>query len=362
MGTIKTYDDEHGRWMDNPPKIWNRAEWTQDIPPDSGVWFGSLWSPNYVAKGTIFTRSVANMPLAPNSAALAQYMWTSSPDTSAGGWGDRTSLNTWAYNIPTYVVDSSKPGCEYMTIVGSAALPGGTAIQQQAYLDGEVPMPSWVEIPGGGDKAIAVYDLHTGIMREYFGCTNNGNGTLTVGSGGFYHAKRGLADLATTNYAMQLSVGLSSVVGMLNPLSQIGIAEAREGYIRHAVSFTIANSKRGVTSWPARLNDGEEDLEDAVAEGQWFRIPPSVNIDAGPWKPFTKLIMKACQEFGGYAADKNLWCHAFNTEHGAVEKHWRGIDPWSAQGGIPALYGGSLSVSDFPWDITEWAPVDWGKP
>ncbi len=318
-----------------------------------GVYAGDIWSP-YIAVGTVLTRVVSSMPLATNSAAMAQRMLA----LPTNNFGVVTSINTRAYNIPVYVVDSTVVGCPTARMTVTRAPAGSTLA---AKLNGVIPIPTWAEAAGGGDKSMAVYDRGTGVMREYFYCDRQTDGSWTAGYGGYYVAQKNLSKLSTTNYSMQLTEGSSAVVAMLSPLMQVSVSEARAGLIKHALGFTIANARAGVTSWPAKQNDGTDSNVNSPAEGQWFRLPPTLDVDSLGLKPFTLLLAKAAQKYGGMATDKNLFCHAFNCEPGITTMHREGssVDPWD--GDIKAKYG-NLDVNDFPWALTQWARVGWGKP
>lgn len=42
-------------------------------------------------------------------------------------------------------------------------------------------------------------------------------------------------------------------------------------------------------------------------------------------------------------------------------------DPWQHEGELckllwPEKAYAALDISDFPWDLTEWAEIDWGRP
>ena len=100
-------------------------------------------------------------------------------------------------------------------------------------------MPKYAQPAGGGDKSFAVYDRATGMMREYFHAVKDEKGTWHFSASGYFKAKPNFKDLGKDNFAMQHTTGGSAVVCMLNPLSQIGIAEARKGEIKHALSFTM---------------------------------------------------------------------------------------------------------------------------
>ncbi|MBO1753944.1 hypothetical protein [Allobranchiibius sp. CTAmp26] len=325
----------------------------REAPPvtDPGIWHGDLWYP-YVGNGTVFTRSVASMPLATNSAAMATRM----PTLPNNPYGVITSLNTTSYNIPTYVVDSTVAGCPFTTMTASNAAAGSTLA---AHVNGRIPLPPYATPAGGGDSSMAVYDRGSGIMREYFLCRKQSDGTWTAATGGYYVAAPRFTNLPTANYSMELTEGSSAVVAMLNPLLQVGISEARRGEIGHALDFTISNARSGVVSWPAKQSDGTDSNVNTPAEGQWFRFPPTLNLDTLGLRPFTLLLARAVQKYGGMAGDKNLFCHAFNVEHPATEIQRTGSNPWETD--IKAKYG-SLDVGDFPWARTQWAPVSWGKP
>ncbi|MDQ2850117.1 MAG: hypothetical protein M3Y49_05165, partial [Actinomycetota bacterium] len=272
-----------------------------------------------------------------------------------------TSINTVAGNIPVYLVDSADPVQKYASMRVLREL-GAPNIAWEKALNGIIPLPLYARPAGGGDMSMAVYDRATGMMREYFYCVKLPDGTWTSSYAGFYHAEPGFKNLGVDNYSMQLTRGSSSVVSMLSCLMQVGISEARAGSINHALGFTIANARRGVSSWPAKQGDGTDLNQDTPAEGQWFRIPPSVKLDMLGLNPFTLLLARAAQNYGGMATDKNLFDHAFNCEDPVNEMQRTGTNPWI--GDIQTQYGGprGMDVNDFPWHLTQWAPLDWGKP
>lgn len=370
--------DSNDRWHPVVPKMWNTTEgaWTDNaLVDDPAVFKGSLFSP-YIAQGTVLTRDATSMPLDPQSSTFAAWMDDNTPYSPGGGFGAATSLNTSLYGtqpIEVYVVDSNAPGCEwaYMDSCGGASY--GTA----EYLTGRIPLPSWAVPAQNGDYGMAIYDMGTGIMREYFyvqPAAQDGHWTATTG--GWSVAKPYFQDLATTNYALQLRTGTSAVVGMHNPLGFIGIAEVLQGQINHAIAFTTGQMQTGI-SWPAKSADGTYSGTDAPMQGQWCRLPSSVNPD--DYNALTGLIIKAFQTYGGFASDKNLFVCAFNAEGGRTFKHFYGTDPWYKDGTdttgasdgvcvqkLTFMGGGNrttaLDVSDFPWALTEWGPVDWGRP
>lgn len=328
--------------------------------PDQKSMRANLFTPGeYIANGTVFTRGVANMPLATNSAQIAAY----APTMPAQYLPEQfkswlvTSINTEHYNIPIYVVDSTDPAQPHATFRSTD--PRVTTRPDLVRLTtGRIPLPTYGVPDSIGDKSLAIYDKGTGLMREYFYLQQQGDGSWTFSASGYYQSNRWFDNLPGSNFFMQLTLGSSSVVGMLNPISQIGIAEARAGQINHALSLTFPNARKDVTSFPAKDDDGTDPNPNAPAQGQWFRIDPSVDIDSLNLRPFTKVVAKAIQRYGGYGADKNLWCFAFNAEHPINEMTAGKPNPWGPQGDITKKYG-SLDLNDFPWHLTQWAPVNW---
>ena len=315
----------------------------------------------YLGNGTVFTRSVADMPLAANSAEITAY----APMMAKNAYGVTTGLNTSAYNIPIYIVDSSDPKQHYANITShDDRITASSDIS--AHTLGRIPLPDYAQPAGGGDASFAVYDRATGLMREYFHAVKTADG-WDVSAAGYFQGEPGMGGLGAKNFWMQHTHGGSAVVGMLNPLSQIGVSEVLAGSINHAVSVTLPNAKKGVTSFPAQQNDGADDNPNAPAEGQWFRIKPGVDLDnyrrpdGSPLSPMTKMIAKAAQTYGGYGADKNLNNFAFNAEAPNNYLAHGKENPWRDGGEIAKKLGmnSPANIDDFPWDLTEWAPVGW---
>lgn len=342
---------------------------------------------HYIGKGTVWQRDVSTMPLAENSDKMAAWMWRNSPDPwgslgdgSKAGYGSKTSLNTSSFGtgpIALYVVDSSHPACPFVTFEAYGGFPAWDSIEREA-VAAKVPWPSFAKPARNQDRGMAIYDVHTGIMREFFMVSQRPNGQWT-GQMGYSVASPGLQNLAEDNYGTQLQSGSSAVARLHNNLGFIGISEVRAGVINHGLAFTFgAVAKGNSPSWPASGTDGKAPASEAHSSpvhGQWGRVKASVDPlhnprTGAPYNPLTQMIILAAQRYGLVGTDTNAWCHAFNTEDGQVEKALFGKDPWGEDGDLrdhiaqeykcdPAVV---FDISDFPWDQTEWAPQDWGRP
>lgn len=362
------YNPDRARWGGVDFLAHSGDAWkdTAQAKAYAGVHWGGMGYP-YLGEGTVWQRDVSRMPVASNSAAMAK--WVS--DNCADYSGTRASLNTYSYGtrpIPVYVVDSTVPGCRFVKITA-----GGASATAAKVVSGMVPWPVFAKPASQGDKSIAIYDTGTGIMREWFfvsPVTTGEDGVVTEwkSTTGAYSVNRpGLRTLGVDNYTTQTREGTSAAVGMHNPLGFINNADMRRGVINHAVAFTCKDMHAG-PSWPARAADGLSTHPDAPREGQWCRLPATFNPNTYV-NPFTgrrlnrfeRMVCDAFKRHGGTATDKNLAVFAFNAENSATEVYFTGQDPW-AEGGEFANRYGTLSLSSFPWEALEWAPVDWGRP
>lgn len=95
--------------------------------------------------------------------------------------------------------------------------------------------------------------------------------------------------------------------------------------------------------------------------------------DLTAYRPFTRVLIEAAKKYGLVGTDTNLWVNAFNAEQGRTFQHFYGVDPWTDFGAGKGLLGSMYAkgyeggtsptdVSGFPWDRTEWAVMDWGRP
>lgn len=396
---FKKLDTYTKRWEYIQPHMYNGEAWEEVFVSEQNSWFrSSMFTKDfYPGEGTVLQRDITNMPLDDKSEEYAVFMDAVTPFTPNGAWGGRTSLNTSSFGtqpIHAYIVDSTHPDATFKTWRGTS-----TGVSDfvrpfiDTYMRGEVPQPSWAIPAQNGDRGIAIYDVGTGIMREMFMAREG----VYDGGGGVSLNTPGLRNLKFDNYALQQTTGLSNVAGMHNSLGFIGISEAIAGEINHALCFTAASLRmldddgNNIISWPARGSDGK--LERFMkshplynpartawtgptvtpTHGQWGRVrsdyDPTVNHKTGKKNPkFVQMVIRAAQKYGIVATDTNLWVHAFNAEQGVAWKNAYGEDPWAYGGLIQRMYMDEdtgefdLGMGAFPWDKTEWAPIDWGRP
>lgn len=411
----KQWDAVSGRWIPTVPKAWDGAQWRR--PP--GDWMTlrrSVFEP-YIGRGSVWTRDVSAMPLASNSTVYANWM---AANTNYGGGTFTTGFNSSVFGTHpiTPILIDSRLRQEQMTLVDIRGYQVGVSDAYGKLMFQNNRWPLWANplvVQEGQDSGVALIDVGTGIIREYYstyrtaGYDNmlsatanaytifepdpfrNGWPTGTYSTGASTD-KGGIASIDA--YSTQCEVGLHSVVAMHNWLGFVGISEARQGTINHALAYTCANMALPDTngeaidpdgvryttkgaSWPAKSGDGDtaSPSDTVPIHGQWARLPNS-GIDltpSGPYNPFTRLLIRAAQTYGLVATDSNNHNHAFNGEPGHYENAFTGFDPWGAGGDLYTKYSelnrsegrnptAPFDLSQFPWALTQWAPRHWGAP
>lgn len=405
------------------PKIWDPILklWKPMVPKSfDGVGFSrplndyttirqSVFDP-YIGQGSIWTRSVANMPLHTNSSIQGQWMADNLHyGDGFGGTGFNTSV-FGTHPIHPIFVDSRIPGTDYTYVKAGNPVPSYSPSYEQAVLSGKIPWPKWADfstLQDGQDSAVAIIDIGTGIIREYYMClpatgqTNaiNAQGAFTVYDrdafkNGWPTTPTMLQNgLVVDPYTTQVHYGRSSVVGMHNWLGWIDIASVRREQINHAIAFTCANMAVPTSvgeairqdgtryqslgpSWPATGGDGDTvpSGDNIPIHGQWAKLPNTLDLSkTGPYPPFVRLVIKAIQTYGMVCTDSNNFVHAFNGEPGFYEKAYLGVDPWTINGDLYKKYSAMnlaegrdstrpFDMTSFPWQLTQWAPRNWGKP
>ena len=147
--------------------------------------------------------------------------------------------------------------------------------------------------------------------------------TYHVSSGGYMLAKPNFGGVGEDNYWLTLKNGTSSVVGMANELTQIGVDELKAGKINHMVSITAADYAALTASFPAKGTDGKLDMSkypNAPRAGQRGFLPASFDVEehlantGHADDQLTRMILTAMKEYGFILTDHNLFTNAFNLE------------------------------------------------
>lgn len=231
-------------------------------------------------------------------------------------------------------------------------------------------------------------DAHTGAITATRAAVEKAGGTLNVqveadwtpvikySSGGYIPAKPNFGGMGENNYWLNLISGTSSVVGMANENTQIGIDELRSKEIKHALSVTFPNYQRGA-SFPAKMADGNIDTTkypEAPHAGQRWRLPKDFDTE-GYLRSIDKaedeilrMQIEAAKKYGGIVTDRNLATIAFNFEsawsYAPAAREGKNIymDATVENGWLKEMFdkhtGGNAA---FPWQAVQWMPVNYAE-
>lgn len=198
--------------------------------------------------------------------------------------------------------------------------------------------------------------------------------TYHASSGGYMLAKPNFGGVGEDNYWLTLKNGTSSVVGMANELTQIGVDELKAGKINHMVSITAADYAAMSASFPAKGTDGKLDMSkypNAPRAGQRGFLPASFDVEeylantGHADDQLTRMILTAMKEYGFILADHNLFTNAFNLEAASSYAPYarQGKNVYKEDPQLAAMFASfvpsGFTGSQFPWQQVQWMPVNY---
>lgn len=198
--------------------------------------------------------------------------------------------------------------------------------------------------------------------------------TYHASSGGYMLAKPNFGGVGEDNYWLTLKNGTSSVVGLANELTQIGVDELKAGKINHMVSITAADYAAMSASFPAKGTDGKLDLSkypNAPRAGQRGFLPASFDVEeylantGHADDQLTRMILTAMKEYGFILADHNLFTNAFNLEAPSSYAPYarQGKNVYKEDPQLAAMFANfvpsGFTGNQFPWQQVQWMPVNY---
>ena len=198
--------------------------------------------------------------------------------------------------------------------------------------------------------------------------------TYHVSSGGYMLAKPNFGGVGEDNYWLTLKNGTSSVVGMANELTQIGVDELKAGKINHMVSITAADYAALVSSFPAKGTDGKIDVSkypNAPRAGQRGFLPASFDVEehlantGHADDQLSRMILTAMKEYGFILTDHNLFTNAFNLEAASSYAPYarQGKNVYKEDPQLAAMFANfvpsGFTGNQFPWQQVQWMPVNY---
>lgn len=198
--------------------------------------------------------------------------------------------------------------------------------------------------------------------------------TYHVSSGGYMLAKPNFGGVGEDNYWLTLKNGTSSVVGMANELTQIGVDELKAGKINHMVSITAADYAALTSSFPAKGTDGKLDMSkypNAPRAGQRGFLPANFDVEehlrntGHAEDELSRMILTAMKEYGFIIADRNLFTNAFNLEAASSYAPYarQGKNVYKEDPQLAAMFANfvpsGFTGNQFPWQQVQWMPVNY---
>lgn len=195
-----------------------------------------------------------------------------------------------------------------------------------------------------------------------------------VSSGGYMLAKPNFGGVGEDNYWLTLKNGTSSVVGMANELTQIGVDELKAGKINHMVSITAADYAALTASFPAKGTDGKINASkypNAPRAGQRGFLPASFDVEehlantGHADDQLSRMILTAMKEYGFILADHNLFTNAFNLEAASSYAPYarQGKNVYKEDPQLAAMFANfvpsGFTGNQFPWQQVQWMPVNY---
>ncbi len=258
-------------------------------------------------------------------------------------------LNTTAYSAPIYTVTAGQPtvNVQWNNCQGQPPDPNLIAQFQN------VPIPDNAVPSDGSDAEMVIWQPSSATEWEFWKAARDpSTGAWSACWGGrITHVSRN-PGIMPPHYGATAS-GLPLLAFLIR------VSELQSGHIDHAINLEVPTVQRYVFSWPANSTDGRETNWSDPAEGERFRLDPSLNLSTLGLSRGEQIIAKAMQTYGLIVTDGTGSSLAIQAEDPRQYMGSSGTDPYAA------FFSGShqyLWLKDIPWDHLQALPWDYGKP
>lgn len=286
-------------------------------------------------------------PLAVNSPALVQEFINQKVK-----YYNNVTINTVNYAAPVHTVNAQVAPVKV----------GFNNCQNKSYVDGtfskmlsDVPIPNNAMAAGGTDGEMAIYQPSTDTYWEMWKAQKN----TTTGEWKACWGGR-INNLSKSDGAFLKNYG-TTATGLPFIGGQITAEELSAGVIKHAIGIALVDTDASwVVSYPANRSDGynPKNVPNRIAEGQRFRLDPTIDVSKLNMTRVGKIVAKAAQDYGFIVWDKA----------GSVSLRAQNPSTYTLMGKpnpYPALFEGKPAyavLNGMPWDKLKFLPKDYGKP
>ena len=232
----------------------------------------------------------AATPVDPNSAAVVADLWTTGEQNFGAPGKPRLGVNTTEYTPSVYVATNADPIATFKWDNCQGRWDDSGLIATQ--LTG-LHVPAGALPSAGTDSEITIYNRDEHTYTDIWRATKKSDGTWTACWGGTIRNANTSTGIFPYPFGAT-ATGLPFMGGTLRP------SELAAGAINHVVGISLPYAKSSTQiSWPANRGDGQNPNGYAVpAQGQIFRLPASLDIDAMNLSPLAKAVAKAAQKYG----------------------------------------------------------------
>ncbi len=296
----------------------------------------------FAANSPWLTPLPSNAPLDPHSSQIVANLVAQIKN----GWG-HAALNTTSYSAPIFTVPTTQPTTNLIwdaSCQGSNPLPGMSAAVRN------VPIPANASPSVGTDGNIIIWQPGTDTEWEFWRTVYDPNtGRWSVCWGGR------IDDVSQNLGIFPFPYGVSAS-GLSFLASEIRISELLAGHINHALTLAVPNPAAHEISWPANRTDGVDLTPYDPAEGERFRLDPSLDLSTLNLSPGELILARAMQQYGLIVTDTS----------GLVSIDAEDPRPYQANGG-PNPYdqlfpGDMIHLPDIPWNDLEAVGSNYGMP
>jgi len=231
----------------------------------------------------LWNQNIASAPVDPNSAAIINYVGATDPIHPDFGSGE---YNSSSIGIPYIVVDSQQaPVAINFTAYGDESDPGPMPVPASAPIEG---YPN----PGSGDRHVLVLDNSNCWLYELYSSYPQTDGSWNAASAAIWDLQSdGQRPLTWTSAD---AAGLSIFAGLAR------YDEVASGAIRHALRFTLQNSRAAfvppASHWAATTTN-------ANAAPMGMRLRLKASFDIASFSATNQVILTALQQYGMIMAD-----------------------------------------------------------
>jgi hypothetical protein len=291
------------------------------------------------AAGSFWYRPLpSTVPLHPASATLVADF-----DRQWKQYYANVGINTTSYTPPVFVASATTAlrVVRVWDCQGKGFLDPALTTQLLA-----VPIPDAAAPSSGSDAELVISQPSTDSLWELWRARRTSTGGWEACWGGKLSGASTGSGLFPWPFGTT-ATGISLAGGLISP------EELTAGRIDHALAISLVDLKAKVFSWPASRTDGSSTATNAIAEGQRFRLDPTIDVDVLPITRTAKIVAKALQTYGMVVRDKSgsVTFYAENTlAEGRTDLY-------------PALFGTPTYkvLAGIPWTRLQALPTDFGK-